>query len=280
MRIIFILLNLFFTFSLIVNAAPPVLSQVEKIHLNIKDHEMAVTFLGLSEGEATLIQGPNDENILVNTGGKDTEAELEEWLGIYHVKKVKSLILTKELADINQINRLVSKYNIKEIITTAKIKEQLQSELLPVKMVVTDWKEGTKEEIIPNATAIVQYAGNQKQEGMDFKLQFFDHSIFFMSSTSQSAEKVLLKKNLENVNVFKLPNYTTDDVLSGSLIQFLNPEIAVLFSIAEQHQPNSAVLEDLHETWSEIYYTKKHGTITIKFTETKYEVITIPAAEE
>ncbi len=38
---------------------------------------MAVTFFGLSDGEATLIQGAKGENILVNTGGERTQAELE-----------------------------------------------------------------------------------------------------------------------------------------------------------------------------------------------------------
>ncbi|GHH98213.1 hypothetical protein [Neobacillus kokaensis] len=280
MRRLLLLLTLFFTFSTIATAKTPS-GQVENVKLNIKDNEMAITFLGISEGEATLIQGPNAENILVNTGGMSTALELEEWLDLYNVKKLKALILTNDISEdsINQLMKLVSKYKIKEIITTPKRKRQLVTHPLPADLTVTNWNAGTKTSILPEVSAIVQYAGDNQNEGLDFMLEFFNHRIFLMSSYSERAEKVLLNKNLEDVNIFKLPNYAMEDTLSKSLIHSLNPEISILFAGAEQ-LPNADILDDLHEAWSEIYYTKKHGTITIKFTETKYEVITIPIYEE
>lgn len=280
MRMLLILLNLFFAGTSIGYAQATTLDQIENIKLNIKDHEMAVTFLGLSEGEATLIQGPNAENILVNIGGRDTGAELEGWLDLYNVKRLKALILTNDMAEYSshQIKKLASKYNIKEIITTTKMKGQLLNQLSE-EITVTNWNAGTKAAILPEVFAIVQYTGNEQNEGLDFMLEFFNHRIFLMSSYSERAEKALLEKKLENVNVFKLPHYAIEDTLSKSLIHSLNPEISVVFAAAG-HQPNPAILNELHDTWSEIYYTKRHGTITIKFTETKYEVITIPVPED
>ncbi|MEH7075181.1 hypothetical protein [Neobacillus drentensis] len=278
MRTLLILLTLFINTSLTIEASNPVTNTIENIDLNIKDHEVAVTFLGLSAGEATLIQGANNENILVNAGGKETSAELEGWLFLYDVKEISKLILTNNEQDLSekQINRLVSKYNIKEIFTTPESAGQLIKKLDPtLKAAVVSWTVGTKKTILPEMTAVVQFVGNNLNEGMDFTLDFFNHRIFLMSSFSPRAEEALLKRNLENINVFKIPNYVVEDSLSEKLIQYLNPQISILFAPEEdKHDPD--ILVDLHETWSEIYSTKKHGTITIKFTDSNYEVITLP----
>ena len=277
MRTLLLLLSIFIQSTLLVEAAKTT-SNIENIDLNIRDHELAVTFLGLTEGEATLIQGSSGENILVNAGGKETDAELEGWLNLYDVKEISKLILTsngQELSD-KQINWLITKFSIKEIITTRELSAQISKKLnLTNKPAVISWEQGTKEKILPEVTAVVQFVGNEPNEGMDFTLDFFNHRIFLMTSFTQRAEETLLKKNLENINVFKIPNYAAEDSLSEKLIQYLNPQISILFPPeAEQHDPD--ILIDLHETWSEIYSTKKHGTVTIKFTDSNYEVITIP----
>ncbi|MCM3114602.1 hypothetical protein M3610_04820 [Neobacillus sp. MER 74] len=278
MRTLLIIMSLFIQTTLMVEASEPSLKNIENINLNIKDHEVAVTFLGLSEGEATLIQGANNENTLINTGGKETAAELEGWLFLYDVKEISKLILTHNGTELSkqQLNRLISKYNIKEIISTpkfsAKIKKELDSTNKPA---VVSWGQGTKRPILPEMTAEVQFVGNDTNEGMDLTLDFFNHRIFLMTSFTPRAEETLLEKNLENINVFKIPNGAPADSLSEKLIQYLNPQISVLFAPEEEtHDPD--ILVDLHETWSEIYSTKKHGTITIKFTDSNYEIITIP----
>lgn len=261
-----------------VEASMPSSKNIENIDLNIKDHEVAVTFLGLSEGEATLIQGVNDENILVNAGGKETVAELEGWLYLYDVKKISKLILTKNEQELTekQFNRLISKYHVSEIITTPELSAQIINILGTAnKPAVASWKEGTKKSILPEMTAVVQFMGKDDNEGMDLTLEFFNHRIFLMTSFTPRAEERLLTKNLENINVFKIPKYAMEDSLSEKLIEYLNPQISILFaSEEEKHDPE--ILVDLHETWSEIYSTKKHGTITVKFTDSNYEVITIP----
>lgn len=86
MRSLFILVLLFFQLGSIGIASPSLDSSVENIDVKLKDHEMAVSFFGLSDGEATLIQGAKGENILVNTGGEQTKAELKEMLGLFGVK--------------------------------------------------------------------------------------------------------------------------------------------------------------------------------------------------
>lgn len=278
MRTLLVILSLFIQTTLMVEASMPSSKNIENIDLNIKDHEVAVTFLGLSEGEATLIQGANDENILVNAGGKETVAELEGWLYLYDVKKISKLILTKNEQELTekQFNRLISKYHIREIITTPELSGKIIKELSTTnKPAVVTWGASTKKRILPEMTAVVQFVGKDDNEGMDLTLEFFKHRIFLMTSFTSRAEETLMTKDLENINVFKIPKYAMKDALSEKLIEYLNPQISILFAPEEEkHDPD--ILVDLHESWSEIYSTKKHGTITIKFTDSNYEVITIP----
>ncbi|MFK9093431.1 hypothetical protein [Bacillus salipaludis] len=282
MKILLMIIAIFIPSTLIAKAETSISSQVEKIDLNIKEHEAAVTFLGISTGEATLVQGPNNESILINAGGKGTKAELEGLLSLYNVKKISTLILTNDEQELsyNKINQLITKYNIKEIITPPEILVRLEKNLdpsLPISFI--SWGVGTRKEILSEMTAEVQFVGNGPNEGMDLMLNFFKHNIFLMTSFSHRAEQTFLSKNLKDVNVFKIPINNMEESFSDQLIQNLNPQVSILFT-EKGHQPKTDLLHDLHGIWSEVYFTKKHGTVTIKFTESNYEVITIPVEVE
>ncbi|MFJ5715758.1 ATP-dependent DNA helicase [Neobacillus sp. NPDC093127] len=282
MRILLMLMTLFVIGTFSVHAEPFISEKVENIDLKLKEDEAAVSFLGLTKGEAILLQGPNDKNILVNAGGKGSKAELEAWLSLYGVKEISALILTNngQEQSFDKLNQLIAKYNIKEIITTREISNQLTGNLEQIKQIsILPWGSGAKKEILPQMTAEVQFSGHEKEEGMDLTLQFFKHTIFLMSSCSHQSEQILLKKNLKDVNIFKLPLYTKEDSLSGKLIEYLNPQIAILFT-EEKQKLDRDILDDLHDTWSEIYLTKKQAATTIKLTKTNYEVITIPIIPE
>ncbi|WP_342042782.1 ATP-dependent DNA helicase [Bacillus sp. OTU2372] len=279
MRILLMILALLIPSSMAVRAETTLPTEVEKIDVKLAEHQAAVTFLGLTTGEATLVQGPNGENILINIGGQGELSELEGWLSLYNVKELSTLILTNngEKISIEKIGKLWKKYNIKEIVTTPEVSSLLtreKSNQIPI----TIWNEGTKKEILPEMFAYVQFLGNQKNEGMDLMLRFFKHNLFLMTSFSQRAEQALLAKNLEDIHVFKIPYTLTKDSLSDQLIQTLNPQISILFG-AEEDQLDQDLLRDLQGIWSEVYFTKKHGTVTIKFTESNYEIITIPLKE-
>lgn len=281
MRVLLLMTAIFFQLTSFGSASSIEYGNVESIHLNLKDHEIAVTFLGLSDGEATLIQGPNGENILVNIGGEETSEELRDMLKTYGVKKISTLVITnRQNLFVDEITPIISKYKVKQIISTPEIASELTNmaaaftevELIP-------WKEGTTQILLPDLYAEVLFAGNGEDEGLDFTLQFFKHRLFLMTSSSDHVEENLLKKNLEDINIFKVPNWAMEDSLSEKLIQYVNPQISILFE-SEQHQPDTDIINELQDTWSEVFFTKKHGNITIKFTENNYEVFTFPVEKE
>ncbi|MGX6442542.1 ATP-dependent DNA helicase [Neobacillus sp. K501] len=281
MRSLIILTAVFFKFISVGYASNVFNGNIENIDLNLKDHEIAVTFLGLSDGEATLIQGSNGENILVNAGVKETSKELEEMLKLYGVNELLSLVITnRQNLEINQLKTMISNYKIKELITTPELSAQLRdNDDINKQVEVVAWEEGMTQNLLPDLFVEVLYSGKGENEGLDFTLQFFKHRLFFMTSSSHRVEGTLLNKNLDDINVFKVPNWAKENSLSEKLIQYVNPQISILFE-SEKHLPDPDIIHDLQDTWSEVFFTKKHGTVTIKFTETNYEVFTIPIEPE
>ncbi|MFP7297868.1 ComEC/Rec2 family competence protein [Neobacillus niacini] len=278
MRKLLLTAAIFFQLTSIGSASSYEYGNVESIDMNLKDHEMAVTYLGLGDGEATLIQGSNGENILVNTGGEETIDELREVLKTYGVKEISTLIITNtQNFFLDQLTQIVSKYKVKQLIATTEITREITNSFKDVKVI--PWVEGTNQVLFPDLSAEVLYAGKETNEGIDFTLQFFKHRLFLMTSSSQQVEEKLLNKNLDDVTIFKVPNWAKEDSLSERLIQHVNPQISILFE-SEQYQPDPDIIYDLQDTWSEVFFTKKHGTITIKFTENNYEVFTFPVEKE
>jgi beta-lactamase superfamily II metal-dependent hydrolase len=277
MKMLFLVTAIFFHLTSIGSASSYDYGNVENIDLNLKDHEIAVTFLGLGDGEATLIQGSTGENILVNTGGEETSEELREMLNTYGVKEISTIIITDtQNLFVDELSQIISQYKVRQLISTPEIANEL-SRIAEVEVI--PWKEGTTQVLFPDLSAEVLFAGKEKNEGIDFTLQFFKHRLFMMTSSSQQVEEKLLTKNLDDVTIFKVPNWAKEDSISEKLIQYVNPQISILFE-SEEHQPDPDIIYDLQDTWSEVFFTKKHGTITIKFTENNYEVFTFPVEKE
>jgi beta-lactamase superfamily II metal-dependent hydrolase len=281
MRTLLLMTVIFFQLTSFGSASSIEYGTVESIDLNLKDHEIAVTFLDLGDGEATLIQGSNGDNILVNMGGEETSDELRDMLKTYGVKEISTLVITnRQNLFKDEITQIISKYKVKQIFSTLDIAKELTNvDSTFTDVEVIPWKEGSTQILLPDLTAEVLFAGNSEDEGLDFTLQFFKHRLFLMTSSSDRAEENLLKKNLDDVNIFKVPNWAMEDSLSEKLIQYVNPQISILFE-SEQHQPDPDIIYDLQDTWAEVFFTKKHGSITIKFTENNYEVFTFPVEKE
>lgn len=251
--------------------------EVEGVDVNLKRNELAFTFLALSDGEAALIQHANGENILVNTGGKGTVKELERLLSLFHVKELSSVILTTKGGQEN-LERIVQKYNVRRIVTGSTGNQLLAGTVIPAGIKVERWKQGDLLKLMPGLTAEVIFDGNDAKEGTDISFQFFHHQIFYVSSASHKSEQVFLDEPLKNVNIVKLPLFAAEGSFSDLLVEHLDPQLAVIFK-SNTIKPDPDIVEMLNEAWIDVYFTKQHGTVTVKFTDSTYDVITIMSEE-
>ncbi|MFT9600592.1 ATP-dependent DNA helicase [Mesobacillus sp.] len=251
--------------------------EVEGVDVNLKRNELAFTFLALSDGEAALIQHANGENILVNTGGKETLKELERLLTLFHVNDLSTIILTSNAGQEN-LNQIIQKYNVRRILTGQAGNQILAEASIPTEVKVQTWKQGDLLKLMPGLTAEAIFDGSEEKEGTDISFQFFHHQIFYVSSASHASEQAFLAEPLKNVNIVKLPFFAAKGSFSDLLIEHLDPQLAVIFK-SNSIKPDPDLVEMLHEAWIDVYFTKQHGTVTIKLTDSTYDVITILSEE-
>jgi competence protein ComEC len=251
--------------------------EVEGVDVNLKRNELAFTFLAISDGEAALIQHANGENILVNTGGNGTFKELERLLALFHVDDLSTIILTANAGQEN-LDQLIEKYNVKRIFTGKAGSQVLAEASIPTEVKLQSWKQGELLKLMPGLTAEVIFDGSEENEGTDISFQFFHHQIFYISSASHASEQAFLAEPLKNVNIVKLPFFAAKGSFSDLLIEHLDPQLAVIFK-SNSIKPDPDLVEMLHEAWIDVYFTKQHGTVTIKLTDSTYDVITILSEE-
>ncbi|WP_026581093.1 ATP-dependent DNA helicase [Bacillus sp. J33] len=276
MKVLFAFMLMFTNWYYIPKDSPAVPVKVESIDLKLKSDELAMTFFSLSSGEASLIHHGNDQNILINTGGQGTEPELKKLLKLYGANEISTIILTdEELYNETSLVWLIEEYGVKQVIAGETLASQLKhgnTDLSDINIHI--WSMDTKQQLLPGLQTEVLYNGNDSGDGMDVSFTFARHRVFFMNSTSEKAKEVFLKKDLSNVNILKLPAFGREKSISEDMIKHMDPQIAILFHKSSV-KPDSDLFGLLNDAWVDVYYTRKHGTVTIKFTDINYEVITI-----
>lgn len=251
--------------------------EVEGVDLNLKRNEIAFTFLSLSDGEAALIQHGSGENVLINTGGINTSPELERQLALFKVKRITKLIVTAP-EGLENLKNVAEKYKVDEIVVGKRSQGGFGFTNGKSSTKVSKWEQGAKYELLPEFTARVIYDGDGEDEGIDLSFQYFHHQLFYITSTSQGSEQKFLAEDLRKVNIVKIPNYAGKQSFSEMLIEHLDPQIAIIFK-SKAVKPSPDLVEMLHEAWIDVYFTKQHGTVTIKLTDSNYDVITILSKE-
>lgn len=281
MKVLFAFLLMFTNWYYIPKDSPAVPVKVESIDLKLKSDELAITFFSLSDGEASLIHHGNDQNILINTGGPGTEPELKKLLQLYRTNQISTIILTdEELYNESSLAWLIKEYDVKQVIAGEPIASQLKDGKADLSDInIHAWSHDTKQQLLPGLYTEVLYEGNETGDGMDVSFTFARHRILFMNSTSVKAKEVFMKKVLSNVNIVKLPDFGKEGSISEQMVKHMDPQIAILFH-KSSIKPASDLFGLLNDAWVDVYYTRKHGTVTIKFTDINYEVITIFQEEE
>ncbi|MEK3853380.1 ATP-dependent DNA helicase [Cytobacillus sp. FSL H8-0458] len=280
MNVLFAFMLLFANWYYIPKDSPAVPVKVESIDLKLKSDELAFTFFSLTDGESALIHHENDEKVLINTGGQGTEGELKKLLELYGVNQISAVILTnEELYNKASLKWLIKNFGVREIIANKSALSELKAEKGIGDLDLHAWNQNTKQQLFPGFHAEVLYEGSDLGEGMDISFTFERHRMLFMNSTSPEAKESLMGKELSNVNIVKLPAFGRAGSISEEMIKHLDPQIAILF-YRPSIKHDSDLFRLLNDAWVDVYYTRKHGTITIKFTDVNYELFTIFQGEE
>jgi beta-lactamase superfamily II metal-dependent hydrolase len=245
--------------------------KVPDLDLNLSQNEYAISFLPLKRGEVAVLHLPSGENFLINTGPPSQIEELFYYLNQINIKEIRAIILTEE-AEIytDTLAEIMRKYSIDQLISGDSFSGML---IKNKEAKVKSLKEGETYPLSSELALEVIHEGNEKQEGLDFSLTFFQHRFLWLSSQSKHAEDVFLTKPLKNVNIVKIPLHSRTECISDPLIKHIDPQSALLYRSKEKLL-NGDLLEAINEAWIDLYLTGQHGLISIKFNKNNYEVLT------
>lgn len=241
-------------------------------------NQLLVSFLPLSIGEATLIQFPNEEFFLVDTGSGESSRQLINFLLKYGVQRVSGIILTNfseehigGLADILQqipvdtifVPTLTARsYRIADFpeieVKTLTAGEQLY--IYPnVKVSVLAPREPLY--LSPGANSLV------------FQLTHNKINFLFTSDINEEVERKLMEQYALDSEILKVSDFGSNSATMPEFLREVDPQTAIIFSNDEKYYKLSDdVLERLSESWTDVYILRNLGEVKIISDGTNYDV--------
>ncbi|KKB38384.1 ComEC/Rec2 family competence protein [Bacillus thermotolerans] len=250
----------------------PGLVYASAIDLRLDKDEIAISFLPLSDGEAALLQTGNGGQFLINTGEKNSRKEIFYYMAKLQIRQLDGLIVTeKKYWHEMFIEQLADNRGLKKVITAWPVDEEKRDSRLAYER----WVPGEIYDLGSEASLQPLYYGEGDDEGLDFSIRHRQSRFLWMSSASSLSEQEMLAQSLKDSNILKLPQFGKKDSLSYNLLTHIDPQSAILFK-SKVDYPDDELLEVLHQTWIDVYYTDQQGLIIIKFTRDGYSILTIP----
>jgi beta-lactamase superfamily II metal-dependent hydrolase len=248
-------------------------AKIENIQFELSEEEAVLTFLHLSKGEASLIQDGLGHAILINTGHASSEAELFRMLDLFQVKKLDAVIVTREEEGYDDnLQSVFEKFIPQAVYVPASYTKNVPS------LKVVKWKKESGQSFGKSLKIKVVNEESERLPSIDLSIKYGENHIFYMADYSKKTEERLMKEQLEDVNVVKMPDLTKGEVLSEKLVEHMDPQTAV-FTFLKDIQYRSQFIEYLYELWIDVYFVHQMGAVSMKMNGSHYEIITFPISE-
>ena len=260
----------------------PILSSAE---------DLKIHFIDVGEGESILIQTPQNNAILIDTGNLITGFKLVEYLKKNNINKLEYLILTH--ADLDHIG---GAFYILQAIDIIKVCDNGQN-LFESKMTkhsdIYRWYEelirmhsgydvlnrGDSFELNEVGLEVlwppVQLVSSSfNPNSIVLMLNYKDFRCLLTGDLTTSAEKKVINQEADlKADVLKVGHHGAGDASSNELIEAVSPKISII-SVNKNNirdYPSEDVLQRLKESQSKIYRTNINGNIIVSV-NTKSEI--------
>ncbi len=259
----------------------------------IKDVEAAssvqVHFLNIGQGDATLIQTPN-ENILIDGGGKGKGPEVVKYLKKYKVSTLTAVVSTHPDADhVGGLAYVIKNMKVNKVYapnvshTTQAYKDFLLS-VKYKKLKITVAKQGVEIPTIAKDITLKFLAPVKIYAKSDLNnwsavlhLKHNKKAFLFMGDAEAKAETdMLAKKLISKVDVLKVGHHGSKDSTTANLLNKAKPTYSVI-SVGKNSygHPTSTAINRLKTVKSTVYRTDKSGNIIFTSNGSKITVKTV-----
>lgn len=255
---------------------------IKDLDLNLSEKDIAVSFLELESGEATLLQDNNGKSILINTGGKQSIEKFKQQMKIFNVNQLDAVFLTNmESQYTGNLEWLLKEYKVKEIYVSETMKDHIQGmfDLKGVK--VNALSVGLSMKALNKIDLTVPYIESRNGYdlgGLTLSLKYGEHRFLFMGVSNAQADQSLIKSGRLNISLLKVGGFGHYFGTSEELIQHINPQVAVIFKKSE-YTPSEEVLNRLDNHWVEILKPYDQGIVMVKWNDQSYEITQVPLTE-
>ncbi|WNF38064.1 MBL fold metallo-hydrolase [Bacillaceae bacterium IKA-2] len=257
--------------------------EILEVDLNLEEQDLAYTFFELSNGESTLIQSGKGQTILIDTGSLESQEELEERLEMFHVDLIDTVIITNPTDEYTgNLQWIINNFQVKTIIVSEVIKEQLISFHHLNDKEVIGWKKGDKTELIPFLKTEVFYVEERNLDDKGALVTLFSYGkqkLLFMGIADAQVEKELVESYPLKSTILKVADFGSEKGTTQRFLEEVDPQVAILFKKIGT-PVSELVIERLQETWIDIYQTNRLGTVSIKCHNDDYEILTVRSQEE
>ena len=237
---------------------------------NVKVH-----FINVGQGDATLIQTPN-ENILIDAGGKGKGKTVVNYLKKNNVKSLTAVVSTHPDADhVGGLayvisNMKVSKVYAPNVSHTTKAYKDFLLAVKKKKLKITTAKQGVKIPTRSNDIKMTFIAPVKTYSKSDLNnwsavlsLKHKKKSFLFTGDAEDRSEKDMLSKKLiTKVDVLKVAHHGSKYSTSSNFLAKAKPTYAVISAGKNSYgHPTSETLNRLKKVKSKVYRTDKSGNI-------------------
>lgn len=242
--------------------------------------KLAVHFIDIGQGDSILIQNPENEFILIDTGEKDQYEKLTGYLDYYKITKFKYVIFTHPHSDhIGSADKIVKNYDIENIIMSnatnnTKTFERLITEIEKKNLEIIPAEPGDIYKF-GDAEFIILAPNSEEYKSLNnysvvIKLTYGNTKFLFTGDMEKESENEVIsycKNNNINlsVDVLKVAHHGSSTSSQTNFIKTVNPEYAVIMCGTDNsyNHPNLKVVDRIESNGSEILRTDLEGDIII-----------------
>lgn len=238
--------------------------------------DLAVYFLDIGQGDATLITAPTGQNILIDAGPDNGVVyQVAKYLPWWEHTIDYAIITHWHDDHFMGLAELTRHYKIKNILVTT----EMPADINYPKLNTTIVKAGENFVLAPDLSFQVLSAEYLNEDFNDnslvMKLSYGNIDFLFTGDLTSLGEARLLSNNfILDSEVLKIGHHGSKYSSSPEFLQAVSPEVCLIQSGIDNKfgHPHEEILDRLFSIGCDIYRNDQLGTVTIKSSGQKYWV--------